>query len=537
MAAEYSRLMCRTAQTNYSTLVGTESQFRLYGVNLANGVHAGLWAYAEQSGTSVLSGGGTFDAISATVESASGFETGATEHVTGITLDSSINAGATINASTNFSGIYIKSNGKDWFDGIYITGATNDIKLKNGATINNTSADLLTITEPTVDVDGDLTAGSLGISKDAASAEVTLSTYHDTEATSPTIIMRKAEGTEASHATPVDDNAVLGIMTFQGYDGSGWHEAARIEARIDGTPSDGTDMPGELSFWTVPDGSATAAERMSIDDSGNVNITNFFAVGVNAHETISVNGTTKSIQAGIHGDDVADKFCLYADRGSDTHPSQLVLARARGSHASPTQVADDDKLGVIGFMGWDDTDNDMNIGAQIFARVNGTPGNDDLPTELVFATTADSNSTATERMTISNAGTVDVVGDLTAGTVTSDGAITANGTLHGLIEIIADDNSLSAAQCKGSLNKLNGAETTTLPAAVAGMNVLLYSDDATVKTIDPNGNDHIWLNGVDLTAGVSINSPGAVGDYIVLVAFADNNWYSVGQSGVWVVTP
>jgi len=104
--------------------------------------------------------------------------------------------------------------------------------------------------------------------KDAEAAEMIVSTYHDTEATSPTLIMRKAEGTEASHATPVDDNAVLGIVTFHGYDGSGWHEAARIEARIDGTPSDGTDMPGELSFWTVPDNSATAAERMTIDDSG-----------------------------------------------------------------------------------------------------------------------------------------------------------------------------------------------------------------------------------------------------------------------------
>jgi len=124
-----------------------------------------------------------------------------------------------------------------------------------------------------------------------------------------------------------------------------------------------------------------------------------------------------------------------------------------------------------------------------------------------------------------------------SGIVNVASTLTATGTLHGKIEIIADDNSLSAAQCYGSLNKLNGAETTTLPAAVAGMSILLYSDDATVKTIDPNGTDNIWLNGVDLTDGVSINSPGAVGDYIVLVAFADNNWYSVGQSGVWVVTP
>ena len=69
------------------------------------------------------------------------------------------------------------------------------------------------------------------------------------------------------------------------------------------------------------------------------------------------------------------------------------------------------------------------------------------------------------------------------------------------------------------------------------MSVALYSDDATVKTIDPNGTDHIWLSGADLGAGASINSPGAVGDFIVLVAFAANNWYSMGQSGTWVITP
>lgn len=134
----------------------------------------------------------------------------------------------------------------------------------------------------------------------------------------------------------------------------------------------------------------------------------------------------------------------------------------------------------------------------------------------------------------------------TTGTLTIDSSgnlsynkslLVTTGTLHGKIEIIADDNSLSAAQCYGSVNKLNGAKTTTLPAAVAGMSVLPYSDDATKKTIDPNGTDHIWLNGVDLGAGVSIDSPATVGDFIVLIAFSNNNWYSLGQSGTWVVTP
>jgi len=131
------------------------------------------------------------------------------------------------------------------------------------------------------------------------------------------------------------------------------------------------------------------------------------------------------------------------------------------------------------------------------------------------------------------------VTNYTASSYQSDGSITALGTLHGLIEIIADDNSLSAAQCYGSLNKLNGAETTVLPAAVKGMNVLLYSDDATVKTISPvtAGDENIWLNGVDLGDNVTMQSPGAIGDYIVLVCMSTGNWYTVGRGGTWIVTP
>ena len=140
MAGEYARLLVMTTnQTNDVTMVGTESQFRLRGVNIGKGVHAGLWAYAEQSGTSVLSDAGTFDAITATVESASTFTVGATEHITGITLDSSINAGAsgTIDVGTNFSAIYIKSNGLDWYYGMKITGVDEDILGQNEETWTN----------------------------------------------------------------------------------------------------------------------------------------------------------------------------------------------------------------------------------------------------------------------------------------------------------------------------------------------------------------------------------------------------------------
>jgi len=122
-------------------MVGSESQFRLRDVDIGNGVHAGIWAYAEQSGTSTLSGSGTFNAISATVESEDGFTVGATENISCIVADGSISTGAsgTIDASAKYAGLYIKSNGLDFYYGVDINGVDDDIKLQNGEVITNST--------------------------------------------------------------------------------------------------------------------------------------------------------------------------------------------------------------------------------------------------------------------------------------------------------------------------------------------------------------------------------------------------------------
>ena len=113
----------------------------------------------------------------------------------------------------------------------------------------------------------------LEISKDSANTELAISAYHNTEATTPKITFRKADNTEASPAL-VDDNAVLGTLSFQGYDGSGFEEGAKIEAKVQGTPSNGSDMPAELTFWTTPDASATPVQRVAIDSAGGMDVIN-----------------------------------------------------------------------------------------------------------------------------------------------------------------------------------------------------------------------------------------------------------------------
>jgi len=91
---------------------------------------------------------------------------------------------------------------------------------------------------------------------------------------------------------------------------------------------------------------------------------------------------------------------------NDAQGCGLYIAKSRGtSIGSATIVANGDELGRITFSGSDGTD--LNTpGASIKAEVDGTPGANDLPTRLVFSTTADGASSPTERMRIDNAGYV-----------------------------------------------------------------------------------------------------------------------------------
>jgi hypothetical protein len=81
----------------------------------------------------------------------------------------------------------------------------------------------------------------------------------------------------------------------------------------------------------------------------------------------------------------------------------ILLGKSRGTTAGAvTAVQNDDPLGGITFQGADGTE--MVDGCRIQAYVDGTPGANDLPTRLVFATTADGASSPTERLRITSDG-------------------------------------------------------------------------------------------------------------------------------------
>jgi hypothetical protein len=69
----------------------------------------------------------------------------------------------------------------------------------------------------------------------------------------------------------VNSGDELGSLSFGGSDGSQAREAARIQVSVDSAPSSAV-MPGRIAFFTSPTSSASPAERMRIDSSGNIGI-------------------------------------------------------------------------------------------------------------------------------------------------------------------------------------------------------------------------------------------------------------------------
>lgn len=88
---------------------------------------------------------------------------------------------------------------------------------------------------------------------------------------SPALVIAKTRGTSNGSFTVVTSGDALGVIHFQGGDGTQLVAGASIAGESDGTPG-ANDMPGRLVFRTTADGANSPTERMRIDSSGKVGI-------------------------------------------------------------------------------------------------------------------------------------------------------------------------------------------------------------------------------------------------------------------------
>jgi hypothetical protein len=125
------------------------------------------------------------------------------------------------------------------------------------------------------------------------------------------------------------------------------------------------------------------------------------------------------------------------------------------------------------------------------------------------------------------------------GLLTLTGNFVATGTISGKVPMITKTDSYtlgtdSAQEAYGYMVWMSGAnKTLTLPAVVAGMSVCLYSTDANIKRVDPNGSDGIRMGAARDTDGDAIACEAATGAYVCLIADGADGWTVLGKSGTW----
>ena len=82
----------------------------------------------------------------------------------------------------------------------------------------------------------------------------------------------KTRNTSASGNTILQDGDKIGSLRFRGNTGSGYVNGAVIRAVVNGTPGSGNDLPTELQFHTMPDGSGSTMERLRIEADGDIRL-------------------------------------------------------------------------------------------------------------------------------------------------------------------------------------------------------------------------------------------------------------------------
>jgi hypothetical protein len=159
-------------------------------------------------------------------------------------------------------------------------------------------------------------------------------------------------------------------------------------------------------------------ERARIDSSGR------FLVGTSTARSNFYNSTVSAL---IQSEEAGASQALYSlvSNSTTANGPALVLGKTRGTTVgSITVVQNGDCIGEISFQGMDGTE--FVNGATVRGEIDGTPGANDLPTRLVFSTTADGASSPTERMRIHADGSVSIASTTNVVDATADSRFVYN---------------------------------------------------------------------------------------------------------------
>ena len=289
----------------------------------------------------------------------------------------------------------------------------------------------------------------------------------------------------------IADGTAYGEINWNGYDGDEYVKGATIFARVHGSAGN-NDMPSELVIGLTPDGSNTTTEYVNImsnglmiingvlnatsTESSTSSLTGSFVCsgGVGISENLNVGGNFKvntdrfTIDSGSGNTSIAGTLNVNSDL--TLHGSYLTL-RANQSQANVLSFEKINTVGTIadgtayGEINWYGHDGDEYVkGATIFSRVDGSAGDNDMPSELVIGLTPDGSNTTTEYVNIKNDGEVNISGVLkatssTSSTNSSTGSFICSGGV-GIAENLNVDGYIIPSHINGTIERTNTFGTT-----------------------------------------------------------------------------
>ena len=255
----------------------------------------------------------------------------------------------------------------------------------------------------------------------------------------------------ARSAGPVTAGDTLGGIAIGGkYNGStysyGWDGGSEMTAWAAENWS-ATNRGSALSFNTTPNGTALVAERMRIDQNGNVGI-----------------GTTNPVNSlQINSDNTSGHGITI--NGYGTSGNQIALFHVNGSIAAPTNMTTNSNLGQISGSGYwtgkanpyyESTDGSR-VKIAFYAAEDWTSSTAN-GTYMVFTTTPTGSATPAERMRIGSTGNVAV------GTTSPSGGLHVSGT--DALGIMRLDRYHSSGENGAALIMRKATGTSASPSAV-----------------------------------------------------------------------
>ena len=395
----------RNAANNAWITIGTLASANLGLLPLAGGTMTG--ALAVTAGTAALPGiavsGDLNTGITSPGADQLAISTGGTSRLAvsttavSSTLAVDVPLGAAATPSITFTGDLntgVFSPGADTI--ALVTGGTNRVHVTSGGlvgigasdpqrpldVVSDASAETVTFRGASANNISTLRFNSYNASTSYASIQSRPAYFEIATAASVPLLLVPGAGTGVGIGTTGPQHS---LSLLQG-NALGWVSGAgNAKQKIEATGTDGFD------FYT----GSTPTLKATLDSSGRL------LVGTSTSDAQRTASMQIASAGGLSG---WGSSASLSEFGTSYNP-WIVLQRSRnGTVGSHTVVSNGDTLGGIQFTGSDG--DSFEPAAWIKAEVDGTPGNGDMPGRLVFSTTADGASSPTERMRITNDGSL-----------------------------------------------------------------------------------------------------------------------------------